>query len=164
MLNDDSRSVAGMSIGMMAKSGRGSEARDNQSQNGKHTHSPDLQHAKVEALRSNRSMSRQMGRPPLLPGGMKSVNEAKVPKVRRISALPPKSKKFTDFLKADKQKAVLHDRKSLRSNHSKERDGDMLMMKNKQNSRAVSAGDWQTYLDDKNLTADERLKKIKESA
>ena len=159
LMNDDSRSVAGMSVGQLANTLN----RDNQSVNGIITHSPVQPRDKEKALRSNRSMSRQMGRPPLLPGGMASVNEKRheIPKIRRISALPPKSKKFTDFLKADKQKAVIHPKKSLRSLHSAEtRDGDRLMMKNKQNSRAVSAGDWQNYLGDKNLTTAERMRKI----
>jgi hypothetical protein len=38
------------------------------------------------------------------------------------------------------------------------------MMKSKLNSRAVSAGDWQTFLQDKSLTAAERLQKIRETA
>jgi hypothetical protein len=74
-------------------------------------------------------------------------------KVRRISALPPASKKFTEFLKADKQKAVMHPRQSLRSLHTPDREGDRMMMKNKLNSRVVSAGEWRNFLGDKDIPA-----------
>ncbi|MFO0118141.1 MAG: hypothetical protein ACK521_11195 [bacterium] len=37
-------------------------------------------------------------------------------------------------------------------------------MRNKQAGRAVSAGDWQAFLNDKKLTAAQRLQKIKETA
>lgn len=84
-------------------------------------------------------------------------------KIKRMSAEP--GTKFSEFLKADKQKQVMHPKASLRSSSSKQvRDGDRLMLKNKLNSRAVSAGHWQTFLEDRNLTAAERLQKIRETA
>jgi hypothetical protein len=39
---------------------------------------------------------------------MTGNNDARPPKVKRISALPPKSKRFSEFLKANKEKAVMH--------------------------------------------------------
>lgn len=38
------------------------------------------------------------------------------------------------------------------------------MVGNKRNSRSVSAGDWQTYLNDKKLTPEQKFQKIKETA
>ena len=107
---------------------------------------------------SVRSLNKQL--PPLPSMPTKETtdnNNERPPKVKRISALPPKSKRFTEFLKANKEKAVIHPKNSLRSlnEHTQSfRDGDRLLMRNKLNSRAVSAGDWQTFLSDKKLTAD----------
>jgi len=87
---------------------------------------------------------------------MTGTNKERPPKVKRISGLPPKSKKFSEFLKANKEKAVMHPKESLRSNNElppSVRDGDRLMMRNKSASRAVSAGDWQIFLNDKKLTS-----------